>query len=727
MGYIADLGVSHLYLSPIFTASTGSTHGYDVIDPNQIDPVLGGRPAFERLVEAARNAGLGIILDIVPNHTAFTLENAWLRDVLIAGSQSAYARHFDIDWDAGPLVLPILPAPFEKMLADGGLSVDDGHLVFGDLRVPLRKDIAVTATDPAGLRELHAQQHWRLRHWEAERDWITHRRFFNVTSLVGMRVEDPQVFADTHALLIDLVREGMIDGLRIDHIDGLADPAAYLDRLTQAAPEIPIWVEKILVGDERLPPAWKTVGTTGYEAARLLARSFTSADGMVRLDAAWRDNVGDQGDFASALARSKQDILQHELAAELHQLVALASRATSSSIHAEPGPETLREALVALLSATPRYRTYIDTSGTNPEDRAIIAAMAEQAKTGLRSAAGVNALAAILLDPTTPDAQRLAVRFQQISGALLAKAQEDTAGFRWTRYLAANEVGAEPTEPVISERNAARFLSSRTPWDMNLTSSHDTKRSEDARMRLTAISRAPDAFGRLFRQSATLPAAAPVSARWRWYIVQSCLAIWDRADPHLDDRLAEHIRKAMREAKETTFWTNPDESLEGGAIAFARAVTALWRTDQPAELDTLVVTGDALIFAQLAFKAIMPGFPDFYRGSEAIFLALTDPDNRRDVDWDQLAKLRADESLSARKAELTRRLLQLRRDEAGFLRDAVASMTITEDRTLMTRSDGHRVLVAGIASDQTEADDIIWSARIGSEHVFLGWRRQPSG
>ena len=217
MGYIADLGVSHLYLSPIFTASTGSTHGYDVIDPNQVDPVLGGRPAFQRLVEAARNAGLGIILDIVPNHTAFTLENAWLRDVLITGSQSAYARHFDIDWDAGPLVLPILPAPFEKMVADGGLSADDGHLVFGDLRVPLRQDIAVTATDPAGLRELHAQQHWRLRHWEAERDWITHRRFFNVTSLVGMRVEDPQVFADTHELLIDLVREGMLATRAISH------------------------------------------------------------------------------------------------------------------------------------------------------------------------------------------------------------------------------------------------------------------------------------------------------------------------------------------------------------------------------------------------------------------------------------------------------------------------------------------------------------------------------
>lgn len=726
VGYISDLGVSHLYLSPIFAATTGSTHGYDVIDPNQIDPVLGGRPAFEGLVAAANEAGLRIILDIVPNHTAFTLENPWLRDVLIAGRQSAYARHFDIDWDAGPLVLPILPEPFEKMLADGGLSVDDGHLIFGDLRVPLRKDIAVTATDPAGLRELHAQQHWRLRHWEAERDWITHRRFFNVTSLVGMRVEDPEVFADTHDLLIDLVKKGMIDGLRIDHIDGLADPAAYLDRLTQAAPEVPIWVEKILVGEERLPPAWKTVGTTGYEAARLLARSFTSADGMARLDTAWRDNVGDQGDFASALARSKRDILEHELAAELHQLVALASRATSGSVYAEPGPETLREALVALLSATPRYRTYINASGTNAEDRAIIAAMAERAKTGLRSAAGVNALAAILLEPVTPQAQRLAVRFQQISGALLAKAQEDTAGFRWTRYLAANEVGAEPTEPMIAEREAVRFLSNRTPWDMNLTSSHDTKRSEDARMRLTAISRAPDAFERMFRQSATLPAAAHVSARWRWYIVQSCLAIWDRADPELDDRLSDHLRKAMREAKETTFWTNPDEDLEAGAIGFAQAVTALWRSDQPSDLDTLVEIGDALIFAQLALKTIMPGFPDLYRGSEAIFLALTDPDNRRDVDWDKLAGLAVAESRTAQKAGLTRRLLQLRREEVGFLSDAVASMTITDNQTLMTRSDGNRVLVAGIASDRREADDFIWSTRIGSDHVFVGWRHQLS-
>ena len=230
--YLADLGISHLYLSPIFTASTGSTHGYDIIDPTRIDPALGGREGFEALARAARARGLGIILDIVPNHTAFTLENPWLLDVLKQGQSSPYARHFDIDWAAGPLVLPFLPEPFEKMLSDGAFSASDGFWRFGDVSVPLADADAATGD----LRALHDAQHWRLVHYDQERDGITHRRFFNVTSLIGMRVEDRQVFEDTHGLIFDLVRSGLVQGLRVDHIDGLADPQTYLDWLHEALP-----------------------------------------------------------------------------------------------------------------------------------------------------------------------------------------------------------------------------------------------------------------------------------------------------------------------------------------------------------------------------------------------------------------------------------------------------------------------------------------------------------
>ncbi len=234
---IAALGVSHLYLSPIFTASGSSMHGYDVTDPSQIDPSLGGREGFSALARAAQALGMGIVLDIVPNHTAFTLDNPWLRDVLRNGETSRYARHFDIDWARGRLVLPFLPEPFETMLARGAFHATPeggGALTDGVLAVPLMPGSLPPPEDCADievLRELHEAQNWRLTHWEYERDGVTHRRFFNVTGLIGMRVEDPQVFEDMHALLFELIEAGEVQGIRIDHIDGLADPAAYLRQL----------------------------------------------------------------------------------------------------------------------------------------------------------------------------------------------------------------------------------------------------------------------------------------------------------------------------------------------------------------------------------------------------------------------------------------------------------------------------------------------------------------
>jgi len=253
---IADLGVSHLYLSPIFAATEGSTHGYDITDPTRIENSLGGAEGFAALAEQAKARDLGIILDIVPNHTAFSVQNPWLADVLTHGRSSPRARHFDIDWQAGPLVLPWLPAPFEQMLTEGAFRVRDGQWMFGDLALPLAP--GTNATDD--LRALHEAQHWRLVHHVLERDGITHRRFFNVTDLIGMRVEDGTVFDDTHALILELVRSGQVQGLRVDHVDGLADPAGYLERLAEALPGTPVWVEKILTGDEALRPSWRSVG-----------------------------------------------------------------------------------------------------------------------------------------------------------------------------------------------------------------------------------------------------------------------------------------------------------------------------------------------------------------------------------------------------------------------------------------------------------------------------------
>ena len=695
--YLSGLGVSHLYLSPIFAASTGSTHGYDITDPTRVDPALGGREGFERLARAAIGRGLGIILDIVPNHTAFTLENPWLLDVLRHGPDSRYARHFDIDWQAGPLVLPFLPEPFEKMLADGAFSLRDGFWCFGDVQVPLADDSA----PQDDLRALHDRQHWRLVQSDMERDSITHRRFFNVTSLIGMRVEDPAVFDDTHALILDLVRAGLVHGLRVDHVDGLADPAAYLDRLHKAVPDTPIWVEKILVGDEAMPPGWPVLGSTGYEAARLIARLLTDPQGIERLDALWREATGIQTGFREELTQAKLAVLDNELAAERRQLRDMAAAATEGSAEVEAGPETLREAVTALLVAMPRYRSYV-TGRAGDEDRALLARLADDAAQGLRSRATVDLLAGLMADPPTDAARCFVVRFQQVSGALLAKAQEDTAGFRWTRYLAANEVGAEPDEPCVAEAEANAFLAARQPGAMTLVSTHDTKRSADSRMRIAAISHLPEAFADLDRAAAALPQAEGVEPRWRWYVVQSALAIW-HDDPAIRDRLASHIEKAMREAKLTSFWTNPDEAAEAAVKALAEAVLDQWREPPPA-LTALLGRGRALGIAQLAFQMLMPGFPDIYRGDEAELLALTDPDNRLAVDWHVLAW----EPAPGSKAEWTRALLALRRESADFLARATARIEAADGTLRLIREGGGQRIAVELRPGPAPAD--AWKA-----------------
>ncbi|MDQ1899342.1 malto-oligosyltrehalose synthase [Paracoccus sp. WLY502] len=707
--YLEDLGISHLYLSPIFQASTGSTHGYDIIDPTRIDPALGGREGFDALAHAARERGLGIILDIVPNHTAFTLENPWLLDVLKHGPASRYARHFDIDWEAGPLILPFLPEPFEKMLADGAFRAADGMWQFGDVSVPLAE--GSPATDD--LRALHEAQPWRLVHYELERDGITHRRFFNVTSLIGMRVEDRAVFEDTHSLIFDLVRSGQVQGLRVDHIDGLADPATYLDWLHQALPDTPVWVEKILVGHETLPPEWKTVGTTGYDAARLIARAFTDPSGIEELDHAWRLATGIDSDFRDELRQAKLDVLDNELAAERRQLRDMAAAAAQGSPLAEPGPESLREAVTALLMATPRYRTYV-TDKARPEDRELLRAIADDAAQGLRSRTVLDLLVDVMVDPQTEAARTFVRRFQQVSGALLAKAQEDTAGFRWTRYLAANEVGAEPDEPAVTVEEANAFLAARRPTDMTLVSTHDTKRSGDSRMRLVAISHLPQAFRALYDQSAALPSADRVEPRWRWYILQSALAIWDGQAETAADRLNQHIEKAMREAKLTSFWTNPDEATETAAQTFARDLLDQWGNREPPALQSLLQRGEALAFAQLAFQTLMPGFPDIYRGDEAGLLALTDPDNRLAVDWAAFPERAQDRDA---KMHWTQQLLSLRKTRQDFLRDADAAIQIDDTGIRLIRRSKDQVLTAAFShvSVQPEAEILSRAFADGSQ------------
>jgi (1->4)-alpha-D-glucan 1-alpha-D-glucosylmutase len=709
VGYLAELGVSHLYLSPIFTAAGGSTHGYDVTDPAAIDPVLGGRAGFEALSRAARAAGLGVILDIVPNHTAFTVENPWLRDVLRHGARSRFADHFDIDWSAGRLVLPWLSDPFETLLARGALRIEDGDdgpaMTDGAVAAPLAPDTAPDRglwRDADAIRAAHEAQAWRLAHWEIERDGVTHRRFFNVTGLIGMRVEDPAVFDAMHALPLTLLREGLADGLRVDHVDGVADPTGYLRRLRAAVGDAPIWVEKILVGDEDLPD-WPVTGTTGYEAGRAIARLLTDGAGLDRL---WRAETDREGDFHDVLTAAKREALRLELAAELHKLIALGRAAAEAAPEIEAGEEGLREAVIALLVAFPRYRSYFAGApdardGGRAEDRALMAAVTDEAAEGLRSDRILRFLAGLVTDADTPQAVAFRTRFQQTTGALLAKSHEDTAAFRHTRYLAACEVGAEPDEAVLDAAGFQAWAQARGPGGMTFTSSHDSKRSEDSRARLIALSRQPETFARLWRAT---PGAADVPADLRWYILQSLLAIWEPGCADLADRLAAHVEKAMREAKETTSWTHPAAEPEAAAQGFARALADRWGKAPPEPALALIAQGEALALCQLALKMTLPGIPDIYQGCEGPFFALTDPDNRRRVDWKALARLRDADGFAGRKARLTATLARLRRAAPQFFARAETRLAAEKDGGwTLTRSEGATTLSLRLRPEGGEA------------------------
>jgi len=629
--HLAKAGISHLYASPIFEAASGSTHGYDVADHNVLDPVLGGADAFERLSSAMRAAGIKVLLDIVPNHMAASPDNGWWRDVLTHGAASKYANHFDIDWTAPKLILPLLGKPYGTALADGDITFAD-HPRWGRvLRIPGQDLPLAPGTETIeDVHTCHEAQNYRLAHWRIGRDGLSYRRFFEITGLVGVRVEDPWVFEDVHALVLALVADGKVDALRVDHVDGLADPAGYLEVLAEAA-GVPILVEKILEPGETLPD-WPVLGTTGYEFIAAMAALYCAPEGIDAL-ARHYGALGSDDIDALTLA-AKHEIINRNLAGELLRLTDLALTLFSAdTVRRDHGPFTVREGLSALLAGMPVYRTYVTDAAASDADRAVLArAVAAAEVEGLEDNAILGDLAALLAEPSPHESQRqFTVRFQQTSGPLMAKAVEDTLFYRHHRHLGLNEVGGS-AEPVFG---TAPFLTVAAAGGLAATQTHDTKRGEDARARLYALTD-PSAAERFAAFWPALPGDIP--DRLKWALGQMLFASAPLSpDPDFVDRFREAAIKTVREAKEETSWTAQNEAFEA---AIADAAERMAGDLAPvAAFEDVHRAGAVVGLGQVLLKTFGTPAPDIYQGTFGWDFSMVDPDNRRPVDFAAEARL----------------------------------------------------------------------------------------
>jgi len=753
--YLAELGVSHLYLSPILTAAKGSTHGYDVVDPERISDELGGEEGFAKLVATARGAGLGILLDIVPNHMSIAGKgNRWWLDVLENGPSSYYAHFFDVDWTVGDdrVLLPVLGERYGRAIQSGVIRVVElargkfavrahdlelpvaprslGTLVkraadrckhrelayIGDalhalpslhrresearrrrhrdkavligrlaslsedlaVSVALADEVAAVNADPAALDALLEQQAYQLVHWSVSANQISYRRFFDINTLVGLRNEDEDVFEASHRRVLELVVAGDLDGLRIDHVDGLRDPHAYLTRLRERAPGTWIVVEKILTADEQLPASWPVDGTTGYQFVEKLGGLFVDprservlTDTFERFtEQVWQPRRGSRA--------ARLEVMSDALHSELSRLSELAYRACSASPTCRDYTRAeVETALAEIFAGYPTYRCYLSEQRRDEIDLARLAAAvtaAHDAKPDLDRDLLAYLEGVLAFEIPGDAATELAHSAQQVTGAITAKGDEDTLLYRHVRLLARCDVGAELTQWAHSPSAIHHVLANGRARSLLATSTHDTKRSEDVRARIAVLSELPTEW-------------SAAVARWRdraerywtgtrepvieYTLWQTLVGAW----PLPRERAKTYARKAARESRLRTSWRRPDEAFDNALDHWLEGVYAdpELLAEVAAFADLLRPHGDRNSLAQLLVKLTAPGVPDFYQGTELYDDSLVDPDNRRRVDLAiRLDKLRALEGvsvravagdLSAMKLWTIRRVLGLRRKQ----------------------------------------------------------------
>ena len=735
--YMAALGISHLYASPITTARAGSMHGYDVVDPTQVNPELGGEDGLRRLAEALRREGLGLIVDIVPNHMAASLENPWWADVLKHGEASRYARSFDIDWEAedpqlrGRVFLPLLGKPLQEAIAARELTVVERNgkpfLRYYDLHLPM------TGTDIE-------RQAYRLGWWRTANDRINWRRFFDINELVCLRMEDEETFENVHALVARLYREGMIDGVRIDHVDGLNDPAAYCRKLRHRLdPEDPtrpyLVVEKILLKGETLPADWGCNGTTGYDFMDQVSALQHNPAAELPLAEAWARLSGRTADFASEEQAARREILARSFAAPLESvIVAFAKLAAEDANATEINRPALRRALIEMLVHFPVYRSYATPTERPKRDLPYLDVAAAGAKqTGRASDSWViDTLHRWLTEPT-PD-NTAGTRFQQLSAPVAAKAVEDTAFYRYGRLLSRNDVGFDPEHFGSTPSNFHALMTTRAanfPQSMLATATHDHKRGEDVRARLAVLSERPqdwiDRLAGWTSASASLRSNAQPASGDIAMLFQMIVGAWpldlvieDTAGRALfAERLAKWQEKALREAKLRTDWADPDSAYEGAARQFLfgllveNALPDLL-ADIFAFIQSIAAAGAVNGLAQTVLKLTVPGVPDLYQGTDYWDFSLVDPDNRRPVDFERRRK-----SLSA--IDLADARLHWR---DGRVKQAIIARLLAARRALpklFARGDYRPVQVDGPMSRHI----IAFLRTHGSSHLLVVVPRLP--
>ncbi|CAN5165778.1 malto-oligosyltrehalose synthase [soil metagenome] len=647
-----ELGVDWVYLSPLLAAEEGSDHGYDVVAHDHIDPARGGPDGLAALSAAAHERDMGVLVDIVPNHVGIAVpsHDPWWWDVLRLGRESTHANAFDVDWNAGHERIQIPVVGDDDLRPDGHiehLSVDvgAGELRYHDNVYPLAPGSADDLGEPItvnGVRSMvdadlvHSRQHYELVGWRRADDALNYRRFFAVNTLAAVRVEDPQVFAETHVEISRWFRDGLVDGLRVDHPDGLRDPAGYLADLADLTGGAYVLVEKILEPGETLP-AWRTAGTTGYDALALVDRLFVDPAGQPVLDDLETDLRGAPVDWPELVHDRKRAVADGILRSEVKRIVRELRR------HLPVVPAFRAEDAVAeLMACFEVYRSYLP-DGSDYLDRAF----AEAARRRPDLGPTLTALRHWLSNPDLAATKR----FQQTSGMVMAKGVEDCAFYRWSRLTSLNEVGADPSQFSISIQAFHDAMEVRhTDWPAAMTalSTHDTKRGEDVRARISVLAEMPDLWaetlGAILAAHQHRTGSPTPDPGFASLLIQAALGAW----PITPDRLHAYATKAMREAGEHTGWTDIDQTYEDWAHDLVSGFYDLAGIRGPFEalVETIAPPGWVNSLGAKLVALTMPGVPDIYQGSELWEQSLVDPDNRRPVDFDRraamLARLDAD-------------------------------------------------------------------------------------